>query len=79
MFVGKIILTFGAVLIVITLPLAYFIGVMATDDPYGPWWAFWSGFFFIEGIPTLIALIGLIIMAIIKWRKRKITKDNKLN
>ncbi|MEH6939347.1 hypothetical protein V7056_16105 [Bacillus sp. JJ664] len=77
--VGKGILISGAVLFALAFPMAFFIGGMATDDPYGPWWAYWAGFFYIEGIPTLIMLIGLIIIAIIKWRKRKITIDNKLN
>jgi hypothetical protein len=69
MYVGKRILILGAGLFALASPIALFIGGMATDDPNGPWWAFWVGFFFIEGIPTLIMLIGLIIIAIIKRKK----------
>lgn len=72
MYFWKGMLIIFAVLFVFASPVAYFLGVMATDDPNGPWWAFWAGFFFIEGIPTLLILVSLIIMTIIKLKKRKI-------
>ncbi|MFF2754452.1 hypothetical protein ACFVR1_11995 [Psychrobacillus sp. NPDC058041] len=52
----------GLGLNVIATPLALFIGVMATDSPTSTSKNFWAGFLFIQGIPILILIIG-----IIKW------------
>ncbi|WP_066066099.1 hypothetical protein [Neobacillus soli] len=52
----------GLGLNVITTPLALFIGVMATDSPTSTTNNFWAGFLFIQGIPLLILIIG-----ILKW------------
>ncbi|PFA26746.1 hypothetical protein CN390_27905 [Bacillus cereus] len=43
-----------------TIPVALFIGVMATDSPYSTELDFWGGFLFIQGIPLLILLVALI-------------------
>ena len=63
---GKLIIIIGIVLFVLAFPLALLIGGFATDDPNGPWWAFFYGFFFIEAIPTLFILMGIIQMIMIK-------------
>ena len=52
----------GLGLNVIITPLALFIGVMATDSPTSTLLNFWAGFLFIQGIPLLILMIG-----ILKW------------
>jgi hypothetical protein len=52
----------GLGLNVITTPLALFIAVMATDSPDSTTNNFWAGFLFIQGIPLLILIIG-----ILKW------------
>jgi hypothetical protein len=52
----------GLGLNVITTPLALIIGVMATDSPTSTTNNFWAGFLFIQGIPLLILIIG-----ILKW------------
>lgn len=44
----------------LTIPVALFIGVMATDSPYSTVLDFWGGFLFIQGIPLLILLVALI-------------------
>lgn len=43
-------------------PLSLFIGGMATDS--GDESLFWSGFFFIQGIPLLILLASIILLLI---------------
>lgn len=43
-----------------TIPVALFIGVMATDSPYSTEFDFWGGFLFIQGIPLLLLLVALI-------------------
>ncbi|CAG9615178.1 hypothetical protein BACCIP111899_04415 [Bacillus rhizoplanae] len=45
-----------------TIPVAFFIGVMATDSPDSTELDFWGGFLFIQAIPLLILIIG-----ILKW------------
>ncbi|MFB7140184.1 hypothetical protein ACFCYN_11060 [Gottfriedia sp. NPDC056225] len=77
MFFGKVLLTIGTILFILALPVAYFIGGMSTDDPNAPWWAFWAGFFFIEGIPILIILSSLVIIKIVK-RDEKKYKESQL-
>jgi hypothetical protein len=52
----------GLGLNVIAAPLAFFIGVMATDSPFSTAINFWAGFLFIQGIPLLILIIGAL-----KW------------
>lgn len=52
----------GLGLNVIIFPLAFFLGGMATDSPDSTSINFWSGFFFIQGLPLLILMIG-----ILKW------------
>lgn len=47
---------------VIITPLSLFIGVMATDSPTSTTNNFWAGFLFIQGIPLIILIIG-----ILKW------------
>ncbi|PDY82944.1 hypothetical protein CN941_30760 [Bacillus cereus] len=44
----------------LTIPVALFIGGMATDSPYSTELDFWGGFFFIQGIPVLMLLVALI-------------------
>lgn len=45
-----------------TIPVTFFIGVMATDSPYSTELDFWGGFLFIQVIPLLILIIG-----VLKW------------
>jgi hypothetical protein len=52
----------GLGLNVLAIPLALFIGVMATDSPFSTILNFWAGFLFVQGIPLLILMIG-----ILKW------------
>lgn len=42
------------------IPVALFIGVMATDSPDSTELDFWGGFLFIQAIPLLILLVALI-------------------
>ncbi|MGE7883768.1 hypothetical protein [Bacillus sp. NPDC094077] len=43
-----------------TIPVAFFIGVMATDSPDSTELDFWGGFLFIQAIPLLILLLALV-------------------
>ncbi|MGF9977288.1 hypothetical protein [Viridibacillus arvi] len=56
---------------VILTPLALFIGVMATDSPTSTTNDFWTGFLFIQGIPLLVLIIGILKWFIIDRRKNK--------
>ncbi|MFE3576437.1 hypothetical protein [Lysinibacillus sp. NPDC059133] len=56
---------------VIVTPLALFIGVMATDSPTSTTNDFWAGFLFIQAIPLLILIIGILKWFIIDRRKNK--------
>jgi len=56
---------------VIATPMALFIGVMATDSPTSTINDFWLGFFFIQGTPLLILIIGILKWFIIDKRKNK--------
>lgn len=69
--VGIVTLILGALLFILVLPIALFIGVMATDDPSSSWGNFWLGFFLFEAIPTLIMIIGIIILVKRKRRKKE--------
>ncbi|MED0876834.1 hypothetical protein P4T39_27260 [Bacillus mobilis] len=53
-----------------TIPVALFIGVMATDSPYSTELDFWGGFLFIQGIPLLILLVAFLKFAIAKKTKQ---------
>lgn len=44
---------------ILASPIAFFIGVMATDSPSSTMVDFWKGFFFIQAIPLLILLLTL--------------------
>jgi hypothetical protein len=44
----------------LVLPLSLFIGVMATDSGDGS--RFWLGFLFIQAIPLLILLVGIVVL-----------------
>lgn len=54
------------------LPLALFIGIMATDSPNSVPLDFVKGFLFIEGIPIVLFLVS-VIRAIIKSNRRTIS------
>lgn len=43
----------------ITMPMALFIGGMATDAPTSTMTDFWKGFWFIQAVPFLILLVAL--------------------
>ncbi|KWW52611.1 hypothetical protein AWW69_21865, partial [Bacillus cereus] len=45
---------------ILASPVAFFIGVMATDSPYSTRLDFWKGFLFIQGIPLFLLLIAFI-------------------
>ncbi|GAB6767713.1 hypothetical protein BC2903_53930 [Bacillus cereus] len=47
-------------LVGICLPIAFFIGAMATDSGVNITLKFWQGFLFIEGVPLLCLLLSLI-------------------
>lgn len=53
-----------------TIPVALFIGVMATDSPYSTVPDFWGGFLFIQGIPLLILIVAFLKFAIAKKTKQ---------
>ncbi|CAM4184988.1 hypothetical protein BAMA111019_10880 [Bacillus manliponensis] len=53
---------------ILAIPMALFIGGMATDSPYSTVLDFWKGFFFIQGIPLLMLFIAFVWWLI---RKRK--------
>ncbi|QKE72067.1 hypothetical protein HPK19_04320 [Arthrobacter citreus] len=72
---GKIILLLGLILFFLAIPVGSIIGTMAVAGPGAPKSAFWDGFLFIEAIPMLMMLIGIVIMVIISWR-RKIEEDD---
>ncbi|WP_103623694.1 hypothetical protein, partial [Bacillus thuringiensis] len=63
------ILTFTGINI-LTIPLSYFIGGMATDSPDSTRLDFWKGFFFIQKIP-LFLLIFLLFLTVVLWFIRK--------
>ncbi|MCU5600617.1 hypothetical protein [Bacillus wiedmannii] len=53
-----------------TIPVALFIGVMATDSPYSTELDFWGGFLFIQGIPLLLLLAAFLKFALTKKTKQ---------
>ncbi|EOO96529.1 hypothetical protein [Bacillus cereus] len=53
-----------------TIPVAFFIGVMATDSPDSTELDFWGGFLFIQAIPLLILLVALIWWFIRKGKEK---------
>lgn len=53
-----------------TIPVAFFIGVMATDPPDSTKLDFWRGFLFIQAIPLLILLVALIWWLIRKGKEK---------
>ncbi|PJO44956.1 hypothetical protein CWD94_04540 [Lysinibacillus xylanilyticus] len=57
---------------VIATPLALFMGGMASASPISTTNDFWEGFLFIQGIPLLILIIG-----ILKWLSLTEEKINK--
>ncbi|PGZ08387.1 hypothetical protein COE30_12850 [Bacillus cereus] len=57
----------------LTIPVAFFIGVMATDSPDSTELDFWGGFFFIQAIPLLILLVALIWWFICKGKEKNDT------
>ncbi|MGG1149622.1 hypothetical protein [Bacillus wiedmannii] len=52
------------------IPVALFIGVMATDSPYSTELDFWGGFLFIQGIPLLLLLAAFLKFALTKKTKQ---------
>ncbi|HDX9654927.1 TPA: hypothetical protein ROY23_005463 [Bacillus wiedmannii] len=44
---------------ILASPVAFFIGIMATDSPHSTMLDFWKGFLFIEVIPLCILLLAL--------------------
>ncbi|EJR57413.1 hypothetical protein IIO_04940 [Bacillus cereus VD115] len=54
----------------VAIPVALFIGVMATDSPHSTEIDFWGGFLFIQGIPLLILLVALIWWFICKGKEK---------
>ncbi len=55
---------------ILTIPLSYFIGGMATDSPDSTRLDFWKGFLFIQKIP-LFLLIFLLFLTVVLWFIRK--------
>ncbi|MFB6649178.1 hypothetical protein [Bacillus toyonensis] len=55
---------------ILTIPLSFFIGGMATDSPDSTRLDFWKGFFFIQKIP-LFLLIFLLFLTVVLWFIRK--------
>ncbi|WP_417852393.1 hypothetical protein [Bacillus wiedmannii] len=55
---------------ILTIPLSFFIGGMATDSPDSTRLDFWKGFFFIQKIP-LFLLILLLFLTVVLWCIRK--------
>ncbi|PGO22626.1 hypothetical protein CN984_26150 [Bacillus cereus] len=53
-----------------TIPVALFIGVMATDSPYSTELDFWKGFFFIQIIPLFMLFVALIWWFIRKGKEK---------
>ncbi|MEK0224698.1 hypothetical protein [Bacillus proteolyticus] len=53
-----------------TIPVALFIGVMATDSPYSTTLDFFGGFLFIQGIPLLLLLAAFLKFALTKKTKQ---------
>ncbi|WP_242242824.1 hypothetical protein [Bacillus cereus group sp. BfR-BA-01309] len=53
-----------------TIPVALFIGVMATDSPNSTELDFWGGFLFIQGIPLLLLLAAFLKFALTKKTKQ---------
>ncbi|OQR53221.1 hypothetical protein CDB3_31400 [Bacillus sp. CDB3] len=45
---------------ILASPVAFFIGVMATDSPHSTMLDFWKGFLFIEAIPLFILLLAFV-------------------
>ncbi|UKS63328.1 hypothetical protein [Bacillus toyonensis] len=59
-----------------TIPVAFFIGVMATDSPYSTELDFWGGFLFIQAIPLLLLLAAFLKFALTK-KKTSIEVHNE--
>ncbi|HDR6255199.1 TPA: hypothetical protein QCX17_004832 [Bacillus cereus] len=55
---------------ILTIPLSFFIGGMATDSPDSTRLDFWKGFFFIQKIP-LFLLSFLLFLTVVLWFIRK--------
>ncbi|WP_020062924.1 hypothetical protein [Bacillus sp. 123MFChir2] len=55
---------------ILAIPMAIFIGVMATDPPDSTELNFWKGFLCIQGIPLLILLLALVWWCIFGIRKK---------
>ncbi len=53
-----------------TIPVALFIGAMATDSPYSTALDFLGGFLFIQGIPLLLLLVTFLKFALAKKTKQ---------
>nr|WP_247739275.1 hypothetical protein [Bacillus sp. 165] len=60
----------GVGLNLMTGPAALFIGGMATDAPDSTMFDFWMGFWFVQAIPFLILLIGIMKWFIYKSKNR---------
>ncbi|EJS46890.1 hypothetical protein ICG_05480 [Bacillus cereus BAG1X1-3] len=54
----------------LTSPMAFFIGGMATAPPDSTELDFWGGFLFIQGIPLLILLAAFLKLALAKKTKQ---------
>ncbi|SFH98679.1 MULTISPECIES: hypothetical protein [unclassified Bacillus (in: firmicutes)] len=59
---------------ILAIPMAFFIGGMATDPPDSTELDFWKGFLFIQGIPLLILLLALVWWFIVGIRKKSTCK-----
>ena len=55
----------------IAVPIAYFIGMMATDAPTSTSVNFLKGFLFIQGIPIILFIISLLLLLFSSKNQKK--------
>ena len=56
---------------IVALPVAYFIGMMATDAPTSTSVNFLKGFLFIQGIPIILFIISLLLLLFSSKNQKK--------
>ncbi|KZD66326.1 hypothetical protein [Bacillus cereus] len=65
----------STLIVIVYLPIALFIGGMATDAPSSTMVQFWQGFFLMAGIPLLCLLLSTIKLVMQYFTKQNIKKE----
>lgn len=55
---------------ILAIPMAFFVGGMATAAPDSTELDFWGGFLIVQGIPLLILLVALVLWLIRKGKEK---------